>query len=234
MKPEVQPNKIVVFSGAGISAESGLRTFRDSGGLWNEYSWQEIATPEGWNRHPEVLLAFYNERRLEAWKAVPNAAHVAIASLESSYEVVVITQNVDGLHERAGSSNVIHLHGELTYARGTSEPPKRYRIDDAPISMGQLCEDGTQLRPDVVWFGEDVQYFDEAKHHIATAAKVLVIGTSLSVFPAASLVKCARGRAEKVLVSLAVDKVPYGFRFVQEKAAEAVPNIVAQWVGRKS
>lgn len=189
MKPEVQANKIVVFSGAGVSAESGLRTFRDSGGLWNEYSWQEIATVEGWNRQPEVLLDFYNQRRQEAWRAEPNAAHLAIASLESSWEVVVVTQNVDGLHERAGSSNVIHLHGQLSYARSSSMPDTRYKIDDGPIAMGQLCEHGSQLRPDVVWFGEDVQNLDIAKHHIATAAKVLVIGTSLSVFPAASLVK---------------------------------------------
>jgi NAD-dependent deacetylase len=230
MKPEVQANKIVIFSGAGVSAESGLKTFRDSGGLWNEYSWQEIASPEGWKKQPEVLLDFYNRRRHEAWLAEPNAAHVALASLEALWDVVVITQNVDELHERAGSSNVIHLHGRLSFARSSATPHRRYRIDDAPIVMGQLCEEGSQLRPDVVWFGEDVENLDQAQHHIATAAKVLVIGTSLSVFPAAALVKRARGRAEKVLVALDVDRVPYGFRFMQGKATEIVPGLVSKWI----
>ena len=189
MKPEVQSNKLVVFSGSGVSAESGLPTFRDSNGLWNSYSWEEVSSPQGWKRNPEAVLAFYNERRLKAWHAVPNAAHQAIASLETSYDVVVITQNVDELHERAGSTNVIHVHGQIAYARGTSEARKRYRIEGLPISMGHLCDDGTQLRPDVVWFGEDVQFLEEARAHIASAGKVLVVGTSLSVFPVASLVK---------------------------------------------
>jgi NAD-dependent deacetylase len=230
MKPEVQPNKVVVLSGSGISAESGLPTFRDSKGLWNSYSWEEVASPEGWKIRPEAVLDFYNERRLKAWQAAPNAGHAAIASLESEYDVVVITQNVDELHERAGSRNVIHLHGEIAFARGTSDSRKRYRIDGSPISMGQLCEDGTQLRPDIVWFGEAVQFLEEARYHIATAARVLVVGTSLSVFPAASLVKSARGRATKVLVSLDVEKPPYGFKVLRGKATEIVPSLAQQWL----
>lgn len=176
------------------------------------------------------MLAFYNERRLRAWEAEPNAGHLAIASLQTSFDVVVITQNVDELHERAGSRNVIHLHGQIAYARGTSAARKRYRIDGSPISIGQLCEDGTQLRPDIVWFGEEIEHFDEARLHMETAARVLVVGTSLSVFPAAALVKAARGGAEKVLVSLEIDKVPYGFDFLQGSAAEVLPVLAAKWL----
>ncbi|SDZ72177.1 NAD-dependent deacetylase [Variovorax sp. YR266] len=231
MKPEVQPKKIVVLSGSGVSAESGLPTFRDAKGLWNTYSWQELASPEGWRKHPEAVLAFYNERRAKAWQAQPNVAHLAIASLESAYEVVIVTQNVDALHERAGSSNVLHVHGQLAYARGTSEPePRRYRIDGEPIAMGQLCEDGTQLRPDIVWFGEAVQHFDEAELHVATAARVLVVGTSLTVNPAASLVRYADRSAQKVLVALDMEDVPYGFTFLQGKATDVVPALVARWL----
>ncbi|MBI3727852.1 MAG: NAD-dependent deacylase [Burkholderiales bacterium] len=230
MKPEIQANKIVVLSGSGISAESGIPTFRDANGLWHNYSWEAVASPAGWHAHPEVVLEFYNERRKHAAEAQPNVAHCAIAALESAYEVVVITQNVDDLHERTGSTNVIHVHGQLSYARGTSVERKRYRINDAPISMGQLCEDGTQLRPDIVWFGEDVEYMTESRRHIETAAKVLVVGTSLSVFPAASLVKAARGRAEKILVALAMDKLPYGFRFMRGKATSIIPFLCQGWL----
>jgi NAD-dependent deacetylase len=230
MKPEVQSNKIVVLSGSGVSAESGLPTFRDSNGLWNSYSWQEVASPEGWRLRPEAVLEFYNERRAKAWLAAPNDGHQAIASLEPTYEVVVITQNVDELHERAGSTNVIHLHGQLAYARGTSEARKRYRIDGSLIHLGQLCEDGTQLRPDIVWFGEETEYFEEARAHVTTAAKVLVVGTSLSVFPAASLVKVARGRAEKVLVSLEVGQPPFGFTYLRGKATGVLPTLAKKWL----
>jgi len=230
MKPDIQPNKIAVLTGAGVSAESGLPTFRDSNGLWNSYSWQEVASPEGWRVRPEAVLEFYNERRQKAWRASPNAGHEAIASLEAAFEVVVVTQNVDELHERAGSHHVIHLHGELAYARGTSAARRRYRIEGEPLSMGQLCEDGTQLRPDIVWFGEEVQFFEEARAHVASAARVLVVGTSLSVFPAASLVTVARARAQKVLVSLEMERLPYGFEFLRGKAAEVLPALAAKWL----
>ncbi len=229
MKPVIQPNKIVVLSGSGLSAESGLPTFRDSNGLWNEYSWREVASPEGWKLRPEAVLAFYNERRLKAWQASPNTAHTAIASLETAFDVVVITQNVDELHERAGSSNVIHLHGQLAYARSTSDTAKRYRIDGDPILLGQLCEDGYQLRPDIVWFGEETQNMEEARQHVATAAKVLVVGTSLTVQPAASLVKNARGRAEKILISLDMERVPYGFKYMRGKATTIIPTLAKEW-----
>src|SRR5688572_17709872 len=184
--------KIVVLSGSGLSAESGLPTFRDAAGLWRQYSWVELASPEGWQRNPQLVLEFYNERRAKAWAAEPNAAHRAIASLESKYEVVVVTQNVDALHERAGSTQVLHVHGELAWARGSGRSGRRYRIDGAPILSGQLCEEGTQLRPDIVWFGEETQHMDEARAHVAAAHKVLVVGTSLTVYPAAGLVDAVR------------------------------------------
>lgn len=230
MTTTVQPRKIVVLSGSGVSAESGLPTFRDAKGLWNNHPWQELASPEGWQRHPQTVQAFYNERRQKAWAAQPNAAHAAIASLEPAYEVVIVTQNVDALHERAGSTQVLHIHGELAYARGTSERRHRYRIDGAAIEMGQLCEDGTQLRPDIVWFGESVQHFDEALMHVTTAARVLVVGTSLAVQPAASLARYAHASAEKVLVSLEMEEVPRGFVFMRGRATEQVPALVARWL----
>ena len=222
--------KIVVLSGSGLSAESGLPTFRDSAGLWNQYSWVELASPEGWAKQPEVVLAFYNERRAKAWVAQPNAAHHAIAALEAQYEVVIVTQNVDALHERAGSTNVLHVHGELAFARGTGRSRRRYRIDDKPIEIGQRCDEGTQLRPDIVWFGEETQHMDAARAHVTAADKVLVVGTSLTVYPAAGLVDAARHNVEKVLNSLEMDDVPCGFRFLAGRATEIVPRLVASWL----
>ena len=223
--------KIVVLSGSGLSAESGLPTFRDAAGLWRQHSWVELASPEGWQRNPALVLDFYNERRAKAWAAEPNAAHRTIASLESKYEVVVVTQNVDALHERAGSSQVLHLHGELAYARGTGRSRLRLRIDGGPIALGQQCEEGTQLRPDIVWFGEETQYMDEAREHVATADKVLVVGTSLTVYPAASLAGFARASAEKVLNALDMEEIPAGFEFLSGRATVVVPRIASRWLG---
>lgn len=222
--------KIVVLSGSGLSAESGLPTFRDAGGLWRQHSWMELASPDGWRRNPGLVLEFYNERRARAWAAQPNAAHRAIAGLERKFDVIVVTQNVDSLHERAGSSRVLHVHGELAFARGTGPTRKRYRLDDAPISIGQLCEEGTQLRPDIVWFGEETQFMREAAAQVAAADKVLVVGTSLSVYPAAGLVDEARADAEKVLNSLEMEQVPAGFEFRRGRATEVVPQVVGRWL----
>ena len=222
--------KIAVLSGSGLSAESGLPTFRDSAGLWNKYSWVELASPEGWAKQPEIVLAFYNERRARAWAAQPNAAHAAIAALEARYDVVVITQNVDALHERAGSTRVLHVHGELAYARGTGRSRRRYCIDGAPIGMGQRCDEGTQLRPDIVWFGEETQHMEEAREHVAAADKVLVVGTSLSVYPAAGLVDAARHDAAKVLNALAMDEVPPGFDFLPGPATAIIPVLAGKWL----
>jgi NAD-dependent deacetylase len=228
--PEVDPKKIVVLSGAGISAESGLPTYRDLNGLWRTYSWAEVASPEGWKKNPALVLEFFNERRQQAWNAKPNAAHIAIGQLENYYTVVVITQNVDELHERGGSKNVIHVHGNLAFARSSINTNLRYRIDGNPISLGQTCEDGSQLRPDVVWFGEEVRYLKVSRYHITTASKVLVVGTSLAVFPIASLVDEADWNAEKVLVSLEIEKIPHGFKFYQGNATSEVPSLVQRWI----
>jgi NAD-dependent deacetylase len=222
--------RIIVLSGSGLSAESGLPTFRDAAGLWRTHSWMELASPEGWRRRPEVVLEFYNERRARAWAAQPNAAHRAIAALETRYDVAVVTQNVDALHERAGSTRVLHVHGELAFARGTGPARRRYRIDAAPIVLGQKCAEGTQLRPDIVWFGEETQHMEEARELVARADKVLVVGTSLSVYPAASLVDSAHERAQKVLNALEMEDIPYGFEFHAGPATVVIPGLVASWL----
>jgi NAD-dependent deacetylase len=222
--------KIVILSGAGVSAESGLSTYRDSNGLWKQHAWQELASPEGWRKNPQAVLEFYNERRAQAWQAQPNAAHQAIARLEQAYDVVVVTQNVDALHERGGSTNVIHLHGELAYARGTSPARRRRLLEDRPIALGDLCEDGTQLRPDIVWFGEDVPLIAVAVDEVRRADRILVVGTSLSVYPAASLVHHAPRHAVKALVAFEVEDLPHGYRFLRGKATEMVPPLVDQWL----
>lgn len=225
--------KIVVFTGAGVSAESGLKTFRDMGGLWHEHRLEEVASPQGWQRDPATVLRFYNERRRGVLAARPNAAHEAIARLEERYEVVVITQNIDDLHERAGSSQVLHVHGEILKARSTGlNPPRIYPLKRATIELGELCERGSQLRPDVVWFGEAVRHMDEAEAHFATAAKVLAVGTSLTVYPAAGLVGYAPFSAERVFVSPEEQQIPRGYRFVHGTAVQAVPPLVADWLGR--
>ena len=230
IKTKLQSSRIVILSGSGISAESGLPTFRDSLGLWKSFSWKELASPQGWKTNTQAVLEFYNVRRAHAWSAQPNEAHKAIASLEKYFDVIVVTQNVDDLHERAGSSKVIHLHGQLTYARGTGSSSRRYRVDGAPITIGQLCEDGTQLRPDIVWFGEQVQFFDQAYNQIEKAEKILVVGTSLSVFPAASLVNAASRIAEKVIVYVDHVELPVGFTSLIGKATEIVPVLVEKWI----
>jgi len=226
--------KVVVLSGSGLSAESGLPTFRDAAGLWRQHSWVELASPDGWRKDPGLVLSFYNERRAKAWAAQPNAAHLAIASLEQGFDVVVVTQNVDALHERAGSTRVLHVHGELAFARGTGPSRRRRRIDGAPIELGQTCEEGTQLRPDIVWFGEETQHMDEARWHVEAADRVLVVGTSLSVYPAAGLVGFARPRAIKVLNSLEMDEVPRGFDFRAGPATAVIPPLVAEWMAARA
>jgi NAD-dependent deacetylase len=225
------PDKVVVLSGSGLSAESGLPTFRDAAGLWRQHSWMELASPEGWRKQPQLVLEFYNERRAKAWSAAPNAAHRAIAELERHFDVVVVTQNVDSLHERAGSTRVLHLHGELCFARGTGPSRHRQRIDGAPIELGQKCAEGTQLRPDIVWFGEETEHMEEARDHVGSADKVLVVGTSLSVYPAASLVEYAAPRAAKVLNSIEMEFVPAGFEFLPGRATEVIPRVVSRWSG---
>jgi len=182
--------KIVVLSGAGVSAESGIKTFRDAGGLWEGYDVMEVASPEGWERNRELVLDFYNQRRRQVREVQPNTAHKALVELEAKYEVVVITQNVDDLHERAGSSLVVHLHGELLKARSTCDESLIY---DWPkdLNLGDTCEKGSQLRPHIVWFGELVPMLEVAASETSSADIVLIIGTSMQVYPAAGLVAYA-------------------------------------------
>lgn len=229
-KPPINPQKIVVLSGAGISAASGLATFRDQSGLWSRYRIEDVATPEAWARQPEVVLEFYNERRAQAVAALPNDAHRAVAALEAKFEVVVITQNVDDLHERAGSRRVIHLHGELTKARSTADAASIREIGGAPIRLGDRCALGGQLRPHIVWFGEEVQHMETAAEEIESAGRVLVVGTSLSVFPAAGLVRHARYGAEKILVDLEAEQRPYGFKVYRGAAEKVLPAMVEKWL----
>lgn len=229
----MDPNKILVFTGAGISAESGLPTFRNGDGLWHQHRIEDVATPMGWTQDPARVLAFYNQLRHQVFAAQPNAAHLAVARLETRYEVVVITQNVDDLHERAGSSQVIHLHGQINVARSTQNESLLYPCPaERPLVLGDLCAEGSQLRPHIVWFGEAIQHHDLALMHMATASKVLVIGTSLQVKPAAGLVKKANFRAQKVLVTQAVDSLPHGYRWVKGRATEQVPMVVAEWLAK--
>ena len=223
-------NRIVVFTGAGVSAESGIRTFRDGNGLWNDYPLEELATPGAWQRNPEKVLAFYNERRRAVGQASPNRAHLAIAELESRYEVTVITQNIDDLHERAGSTNVIHVHGEITRARSSLDPELLYDIGYEAIHMGQQCDKGSQLRPHVVWFGENVLNYELSAQCFRDAARVLVVGTSLAVYPVAQLLFEAREEAEKIIVAPEVEQVPPGYKLLRSLATEQVPLIVNGWL----
>ena len=179
--------KLVILSGAGMSQESGLKTFRDMGGLWEQYDVTEVASPEAWQKNPELVLRFYNERRKQLWEANPNAGHRGIAELENWFDVEVITQNVDDLHERAGSTKVLHLHGELKKARSTVDPDLIYTLDHWELKTGDTCENGSQLRPHIVWFGEMVTEIERAAMIAGTADIFAVIGTSLAVYPAAGL-----------------------------------------------
>lgn len=179
--------KLVIFSGAGMSAESGLKTFRDSGGLWEQYRIEDVATPEAWDANMELVLEFYNQRRKQVMEASPNDAHFFVASLEKKFDVQVITQNIDDLHERAGSKNVLHLHGEIMKSRSTVDPSLVYSMKSFELKKGQLCEKGSQLRPHIVWFGEMVPEMENAYLKAEKADLFVVIGTSLNVYPAAGL-----------------------------------------------
>ena len=184
--------KLTVLSGAGISAESGLKTFRDSDGLWEGHSIEEVATPEGWHKDKELVLKFYNDRRRDGMNAKPNLGHLVLAELEKQYDVQIITQNVDNLHERAGSTKVLHLHGEIFKSRSTKNPDLVYDLDSWELNIGDKCELGSQLRPHIVWFGEAVPMIETAAELAHDADIFVVVGTSLAVYPAAGLVNFVR------------------------------------------
>ncbi len=189
----------MVFTGAGMSAESGLKTFRDSGGLWEDHRIDDVATPEAWKRNPEMVLRFYNERYRQLRQAEPNGAHLALAKLEAAYNVQIITQNVDDLHERAGSCNILHLHGELTKCRSNLDENVIYPMPPSGLQIGDLCKFGSQLRPHIVWFGEPVPAMIQAEKLVAEADLLIVIGTSLIVYPAAGLVFQAKPGVEIII-----------------------------------
>lgn len=182
---------LVVLSGAGISAESGLKTFRDSGGLWENYDVMEVASIEGWRKNPELVLEFYNMRRKQAWTVEPNKAHHFFAQLEDKLKVTIITQNVDRLHEKAGSINVLHLHGDLHQIRCSIHESEIYEWEDKPLGLGEVSKNGHQLRPNIVWFGEQVPMMDAAMEVVESADIFVVVGTSLMVYPAAGLLQFA-------------------------------------------
>jgi NAD-dependent deacetylase len=221
---------IVILTGAGISAESGIKTFRDADGLWEGHDVMEVATPEGWARNRELVLKFYNDRRRQLLDVQPNAAHKAIVELEKAHNVVVITQNVDDLHERAGSSRVVHLHGELRKARSTADPSLIYEWDK-DINIGDKCAKGAQLRPHIVWFHEDVPMLQTAAELTSVADIVLVIGSSMQVYPAAGLVSYAPSRADiyyidpKPALNYALN-LRKNLTVIAEKATLGVPQVV--------
>ncbi|HKI89566.1 MAG TPA: NAD-dependent deacylase [Draconibacterium sp.] len=221
--------KLVVLSGAGMSQESGLKTFRDMGGLWEQYDVTEVASPEAWQQHPELVLRFYNERRKQLWEAKPNAGHTGIAELEKDFDVEVITQNVDDLHEQAGSTNVLHLHGELRKARSTFDPELVYTLDHWELKMGDKCELGSQLRPHIVWFGEPVPNMTKALGLVQKADIFVVIGTSLAVYPAAGLVNYTK---PDIPVFVVDPNRPEIFRnnvtFIQEKAGTGIKQLITK------
>lgn len=220
--------KVVVLTGAGISAESGLKTFRGDGGLWEGHRVEDVATPEAWARNPALVLEFYNQRRQQVRAAQPNAAHKALVDLEQGYDVRIITQNVDDLHERAGSRNVLHLHGEVLYARSTQDPNYTRHLGEGDIAIGDTCPLGSQLRPHIVWFGEIVPAMDEAARIVSAADIFLCIGTSLQVYPANSLIFVTPRRARRIVVNPEIpDMVSDDLcECIATSACEGVPTLV--------
>jgi NAD-dependent deacetylase len=225
--------KLVVLTGAGISAESGIATFRDSGGLWEGHRVEDVATPEGWRANPELVLDFYNQRRKQALTVKPNRGHEILKELEDQFDVTVITQNVDDLHERAGSKNVIHLHGSLFESRSTLDENLIYSMKGWELKLGDTCERGSQLRPNIVWFGEMVPMIELASKIASDADVFLIVGTSMVVYPAAGLIHYVRREVPKFVVdpnlpdvgsipytTMIAEKASIGMELVKQKLIE--------------
>ena len=223
--------KLVILTGAGISAESGIKTFRDSDGLWEGHDINIVASPDGWNKYPEIVLDFYNQRRKQLKEVNPNLAHLALKRLEEKYEVVIITQNVDDLHERAGSSKIIHLHGQLNKVKCSVESHKLVYSWTDDLNLGDLCDEGHQLRPHIVWFGESVPMMDIAIQHCMSADILIIIGTSMQVYPAAGLVSYAPNDCEMYYID-PNPKSSYEFQrklkptIIQKTATDGVTELV--------
>lgn len=224
----MKKKKVVVFTGAGISAESGLKTFRDSGGLWEEYKVEDVATPQAWSANPARVLEFYNMRRHQALNAKPNHAHLALVMLETIYDVQIITQNIDDLHEKAGSKKVLHLHGEINKSRSSIDDSLIYPVKGKDLKIGQLCEKGSQLRPHIVWFGEFVPLMEHANNLASAADLFIIVGTSLNVYPAAGLIHFVPANSPKYLIDpqgVSKDYIP-NLIINREKAGVGVPALV--------
>ncbi len=224
--------KLVVLTGAGMSAESGINTFRDSGGLWEKYEVKDVATPVGWRRNPALVLDFYNQRRKQLLESKPNAGHFALAELEKIFDVQIITQNVDNLHERAGSKNVVHLHGELMKVRSTSTSEEVFDLtpENYETHLGDNCPKGFQLRPHIVWFGEAVPEIEKAEHLTSQADILVIIGTSLQVYPAAGLIHCAKPGIPIYLIDPhEVSNLPSNVIVIQKGASEGMKVLVTKY-----
>ena len=220
--------KIVVLTGAGMSAESGIRTFRDSNGLWEEHRVEDVATYDAWLRNQQLVLDFYNQRRKQLYEVTPNAGHLALVELEKKFEVQIITQNVDDLHERAGSAHVLHLHGELKKARSTVDENLVYELAGWELKKGDLCAKGSQLRPHIVWFGEAVPMIEPAMELTAQADIFIVIGTSLNVYPAAGLVYYVKDQTPVYLIDPHAEMLQgvSNLTVYRETAGTGVPALV--------
>ena len=220
--------KVVVLTGAGISAESGIQTFRDSDGLWEGYDIQEVATPQAWNWNRKLVQDFYNMRRKAVMEAKPNKAHYALAKLEDKYDVTIVTQNIDDLHERGGSIKVVHLHGIITRSQSSENPELTYPIKGWELKMGEVWELGSPLRPHVVWFGEDVPMIETALNICRQADIFILIGSSLAVYPAAGLINYVPADAPKYIIDPKIPelKTGQGFIKIEEKATVGVPELV--------
>lgn len=225
---------VVVLTGAGISAESGLRTFREADGLWENYPIEEVATISAWHANPELVLRFYNERRNGVLKAKPNQAHALLAELQRYYNVEIITQNVDDLHERAGSKKVLHLHGEILKMRSVDDELTLYPCR-GDIKVGDLAKDGSQLRPHIVWFGEDVPAMEEAISLVKNAEIFVVIGTSLQVYPAAGLLYYVPSKSNKYLIDKIIPSVNYlgNLHLIQKKATTGMKELFELLIGNQ-
>ncbi len=224
--------KLVVLTGAGISAESGIPTFRDMGGLWENYDIMEVASPQAWEANPAFVQKFYNERRRKLYQVEPNSAHFALAELEKQFDVQIITQNIDDLHERAGSTKVLHLHGELKKSRSTANESLIYDIKGTELNMGDLCEKGSQLRPHIVWFGEEVPAIAQAAVMAEHADIFVVVGTSLNVYPAAGLLNYVPRNAPLFLVDPAISNLfsAHKIHHIKEKATVGMAVLSKQLI----
>lgn len=227
-----QKQNLVVLTGAGISAESGISTFRDSNGLWEGYDVTEVASPKGWQKNKELVLDFYNQRRKNVFEAEPNQAHKLLAQLEDNFNVRIITQNIDDLHERAGSSEVLHLHGEIKKARSTADSNLIYELNDWEIKLGDKCEKGSQLRPHIVWFGEAVPAMQEAISIASHADIFLIVGTSLQVYPAAGLINFVPEAIPKYVIDPNMPTISHhqNMTLIEEKGSTGMEILLKKYL----